>query len=306
MEVRASQIAALLGGDLVGEDLLIKGLCTLDCPQPNRMGFINRDSAALFEQVGDQLESLFLIPTDSEQPFKPPHIRTPNPRGAFARATSLFATKPEPGISPLAFVHPTATVDPTASIAHGASIGALCVIGPETEVRPNAVIGPRVQTGRGCVIHSGATVGGEGFGIDTDENGNNIRLPHLGGVILGDFVEVGCQATVCAGTIDPTVVENYSKIDDHVHVAHNVLMGPNCVITAHAEISGSVKMGAGVWLGPNASILEGIRVGADTMLGIGAVAIRDLEPNSVYVGSPARRIRARYESPPNAKDGGDQ
>ncbi|HWU13978.1 MAG TPA: hypothetical protein VN157_08210 [Caulobacter sp.] len=301
MTVHASDVAALLGAELVGEDRRIKGPCTLDRPLPDHIGFIGRDSASLFERVAGQTQSLFLIPTDADVTFAPPHIRVPNPRGAFARAMSLFVVKPEAGISATAYVHPTATVDPTASIGPGVAIGPFSVVGPETEIRANAVIGPRVRMGRGCLIKSGAFVGDEGLGIDTDENGNNIRLPHLGGVVLGDYVEVGCAATVCAGTIEPTTVDDYSKIDDHVHVAHNVVMGKNCILTAHAEVSGSVVIGAGVWLAPNASIVEGVTIGADTMLGIGAVAIGDLEPNSIYVGSPARRIRTRYENPPNAQ-----
>ncbi|KQY35283.1 hypothetical protein ASD21_10845 [Caulobacter sp. Root1455] len=301
MKVHASNIATLLGAELVGEDRPIKGPCTLDRPLPDHLGFINRDSAALFERVAGHTQTLFLIPSAADVTFAPPHIRMPNPRGAFARATSLFVFKPEAGISPTAYVHPTATIDPTASIGPGAAVGAFSIVGADTEVRANAVIGPRVRIGRGCLIKSGAVVGDEGFGVDTDENGNNIRLPHLGGVVLGDFVEVGGQTTVCAGTIEPTVVGDYCKFDDHVHVAHNVVMGKNCILTAHAELSGSVKLGAGVWLSPNVSIAEGIKIGDDTMLGIGAVAIRDLEPNSIYVGSPARRIRARYENPPNAQ-----
>jgi UDP-3-O-[3-hydroxymyristoyl] glucosamine N-acyltransferase len=104
-------------------------------------------------------------------------------------------------------------------------------------------------------------------------------------------VEVGNFTTVCSGTITPTVVGDYTKIDDHVHVAHNCRIGRNVVITACAELSGSITMEDDVWIGPNASLIQGISVGKNALIGIGAVVTKSVPANEVQFGNPARRFR---------------
>jgi acetyltransferase-like isoleucine patch superfamily enzyme len=133
---------------------------------------------------------------------------------------------------------------------------------------------------------------------DEDDDGNNIRLPHLGGVIIGNYVEIGSLTTVCSGTIEPTRISNHCKIDDHVHIAHNIVMDDNCIIVACAEISGSVHLEPGVWVGPNSATVEGLTLAADTLLGVGAVVTRSTEPNGIYAGNPAKRLRDRFANPP--------
>src|SRR5262249_50286490 len=210
----------------------------------------------------------------------------------FARVVNEFFTnKRLPGISLRASVHPTANIAPNVTIGDFATIGPHAIIGEGTEIRSGVVIGPRVKIGRNCLIKSNSVVGQEGFGIDKDEAQNNLRLPHLGSVAIGDYVEIGALNTVCSGTLDPTTVGDYVKTDDHVHIAHNVQIGRNCILTACAEISGSVCIGEGTWLGPNCSIINNIEIGVDVLIGIGSVVTKSLPDRVVAAGCPARIIR---------------
>lgn len=112
------------------------------------------------------------------------------------------------------------------------------VVGAETVIENNVVVGAGVEIGARCVVKSGAVIGEDGFGFERDELGRPIRLIHLGSVVIGDDVEIGSLATVCRGTLGNTVIEDFAKIDDHVHIAHNVVVRTAALITACAEVSG--------------------------------------------------------------------
>lgn len=214
-----------------------------------------------------------------------------NPRSAFAQIVrDYFAPAPVPGVSATAVVHPTARIAASASVGNFSVIGPHVVIGERVEIRHHVVIGDRVSIGTGALIKSHAVIGEEGFGIDKDPDGNNVRLPHLGSVVLGEFVEVGNFTTVCSGTLSPSIIGDFSKIDDHVHVAHNVRMGKNVIVTACAEISGSVTVEDDVWIGPNASIIQGLTLGARSLVGMGSVVVRSVPADEVHFGSPAKRM----------------
>ncbi|MGO3146348.1 MAG: LpxD N-terminal domain-containing protein [Leucobacter sp.] len=218
-------------------------------------------------------------------------IQVNNPRADFARVLRhFFDTRPEPGIAASSRVHPTADVHPTAYIGEFTVIRSGAVIGAHSEIRDHVVIARNVRIGEHALIKSHAVVGEEGFGMEKDEAGNNFRIPHLGAVKIGDHAEVGCFTTVCAGTVSPTVVGDYTKIDDHVHVAHNCRIERNVIITACAEVSGSVVLEDEVWLGPNSSIIQGVTLGRGALLGIGAVAVKSVPADAIHVGNPAKPL----------------
>lgn len=221
-------------------------------------------------------------------------IPTVNPRAAFAQASARYFSPPVlAGVAETARVHPTARIDPSASIGEFTVIRENVVIGAGTEIRDHVVIGRNVTIGDSTLVKSHAVIGEEGFGIEKDASGNNFRIPHLGSVRIGNSVEVGCFTTVCSGTISPTVIGDYSKIDDHVHISHNCRLGRNVIVTACAEVSGSVVLDDEVWLGPNSSIIQGVTLGKGALLGIGAVALKSIAADEVRVGNPARQIPSR-------------
>jgi UDP-3-O-[3-hydroxymyristoyl] glucosamine N-acyltransferase len=251
---------------------------------------------ALSRDKADQLDALdgafVLLSVDEEILPNCAWARVEDPRFAFAYLLSrLFPASPEAGISSSADVHPEARVHA------GAYIGDLCTLEAGVEVgEGTAILGPatirgNVSIGRHCLIKSYASIGEPGFGIARDEQGNNFRIPHIGGVTIGDHVELGSFSTVCAGTIVPTVVDDYVKVDDHVDIAHNVTRGANTLETGGAAISGSVSIGEDVWVGVNSSIKDGVTIGDRAFIGIGTVVIRDVEPDTVVAGVPARVLR---------------
>jgi len=293
-KITASQIAEFLEASLLGIDRQVVAVAPIGDPAEGALTFVldpvkHVDATARALATG----SVVLLPSWAQIPevANASMIVVDNPRAAYAAAAgAFFAPRVEPGIHPTAIVDTSAFVADSAHIGPYAIIGAGCSIGERVEIRAHVVLGRDVVIGEGSLIKSNAVIGEEGFGFDRDPDGNNIRLPHLGSVVLGKHTEVGCFTTVCSGTISPTRVGNYTKIDDHVHIAHNVQLGSNVTITGCAEISGSVVVGDGAWFGPNSSVLEGLTIGTNSVIGIGAVVRRSVPDEEVYFGNPARKL----------------
>lgn len=182
-------------------------------------------------------------------------------------------------------------IDKTVELGIACAIGNGVQIGAHTIIGNHVTIGPGVHIGERCVIKSGAVIGEDGFGFERDESGLPIRLVHLGSVVIGHDVEVGSVTTVCRGTLGNTVLEDYVKVDDHVHIAHNVILRRAAMVIACAEISGGVEVGEGAWVGPNASVIQQRKLGRDSLIGIAANVLEDVSDGTVVVGNPARILR---------------
>ena len=170
---------------------------------------------------------------------------------------------------------------PQAFIDHNVTIGNNCTIYPGARIRKNVTIGDY------SIIRENSVIGSQGFGVEKKQNNENIKIPHLGGVVIGEHVEIGALTTIVSGTINPTIIEDYVKIDDHVHLAHNCIVKKNCIITACSEISGSVIINSNSWLGPNCSIMQKVTLGENSIVGLGAVVTKSFESDSVLIGNPA-------------------
>ncbi len=164
-------------------------------------------------------------------------------------------------------------------------------IGAGTMIFPGAIVGPRVTIGRNALIKPNAVIGMWGFGIHVDANRTNVHLPHVGGVMIGDDVEIGSVTTVCSGTVHATFVGDNVKMDDHVHVAHNVRIGRGAQITACAEISGSAVIDDHSFLAPNCSIANNAVIGSGSIVGLGSAVLKDVPARKLVVGNPSRIVR---------------
>lgn len=182
-------------------------------------------------------------------------------------------------------IHPSVRIGANAVIANGVRIGADTIIGH------NVVIGREVVIGDRCNIKSCAVIGEEGFGFERDEHGIAVRLPHIGTVLIGNDVEIGSLTTVCRGTLDNTIICDGVKIDDHVHIAHNIRVDEHAFIIACAEISGGVSIGKRAWIAPGSSILNQLSIGDDAVVGLGAVVVKSVESGVTVVGNPARPLK---------------
>jgi len=159
-------------------------------------------------------------------------------------------------------------------------------------IQPGVSVGRNVSIGANSYIKSGAVIGSSGFGSFTNSLGENEHFPHIGGVVIGDNVEIGCQSTVAGGTLEPTVISSNVHIDDHVHVAHNCKLGENSVLTANVTLSGSTNIGKNCWLGVSTSIRDGVSICDNVFLGMGSLVLKDLDKPGQYFGSPARLIKS--------------
>jgi len=211
-------------------------------------------------------------------------VHTTRPRLQMARLSRLFATATQDFdetprnviIGAGAKVHPRAFVSSDVEI------------GEDTIIHANVTIYRNVKIGRRCIVHSGAVLGTEGYGYEQDEDGSYFRIAHLGGVVLGDDVEIGANACVDRGTLGNTVIADGAKVDNLVHVAHNVRIGKNAMVIANAMLGGSSVVGEGAWIAPSATIREGRRIGDRAVVGLGSVVVRDVEPGVTVMGVPAK------------------
>jgi UDP-3-O-[3-hydroxymyristoyl] glucosamine N-acyltransferase len=238
-----------------------------------------------------------------------------HPRLAFARAAAFLAQAEVR----TAGVHPTATVAPTARLADGVTveeraviragvaigagsiIGAGCVIGPDVKIGrdcriyPNVTIYPDTTLGDRVTIHAGAVLGSDGFGYVRDpESGRYEKFPQIGRLVIEDDVEIGANATVDRGALDVTRIRRGTKIDNLVHVGHNVDVGADVVIAAQTGISGSSVVENGVVIGGQVGIADHVRIEAGAILGAqsGVPSKKIIRGRGVvFWGTPARPIK---------------
>lgn len=282
IEVSTRSLATFLGREVVGDDLAIRCVTPLSALVERGLCFSKRPLEVPLQ------ERATVICADTANAGVASVIVSPNPRLDFARALAWIDDNggiARPTRQPV--IHPTAIVGSNVVIGDGATIGA------HTTVHHNVVIGGGVSIGECCVVKSCAVIGEDGFGFERDEDGIPIRLVHLGGVRIGDHVEIGSHTTVCRGTLGDTVLEDHVKVDDHVHIAHNVRLRRGAMVIACAEVSGGVDVGEGAWIGPNASIIQQRKIGQGALVGIAANVIRDVEAGAIVAGNPAKVMSPR-------------
>lgn len=234
-------------------------------------------------------------------------IRVDDPQLAFGRLVRLF--HPERDVPE--GIAPTAVVGRGARLGDGVSVGAYAVVeseadigdgtrvGPHAYVQSGAVVGENCVLGPGCSIlspvrmgdrvevHTGARIGTEGYGYARDGEAS-VKIPQVGACVIGDEVEIGANATIDRGALDDTTVGARTKIDNLVHVAHNVQIGEDCMIVAQVGIAGSVEVGDRVQLGGQAGIAGHLSIGDDAKVGGQAGVIGDVPEGATYSGYPAR------------------
>ncbi len=188
----------------------------------------------------------------------------------------------------------TAKVD-SKKIGINCTIGDYSIISKDTEIGDNVVIGNNVVTigkvyiGDFCKIQSGAIIGETGFGYYKLPNGHYKQVPHLGGVVLGDYVEIGANTCIDRGTMGNTVIGSHSKIDNLVHIGHNVVVGEDCMVIAGVVLCGSCELKDNVYVAPGAIIRNQIIVEEGTVVGMQSLVTKNTEPRSTVMGVPARK-----------------
>ena len=162
-----------------------------------------------------------------------------------------------------------------------------CVIGENCRLVGNIYVFSNTEIGNGVVIKPGAVIGGQGFGFVSD-GGRQLLFPHIGGVIVEDEVRIGSCACVDRGALGNTILRQGCRIDNLVHIAHNVVVGRNSLVIANAMVAGSVTIGDDSWVSPSASILDGISIGNNAMIGLASCVLKSVPDNTVVYGVPAK------------------
>ena len=225
-------------------------------------------------------------------------VRTRHPKLAFTRAVNEFFPQlldsawPRQGGAPIAM---DATIAADARLAAGVVIGPDVTIGARTSIGPNTCVA-HCRIGSDVTIGANCSIGLPGFGYEKDDEGRWWRFPHIGRVVIEDGVEIGSNTCIDRGALGETRIGGGAKIDNLVHIAHNVVVGRNAVVIANSMIGGSATIGDGVWVAPSVSILNQVAVGARSTLGMGAVVLKPVDANAVVVGNPAKPLEKKAQS----------
>jgi UDP-3-O-[3-hydroxymyristoyl] glucosamine N-acyltransferase len=216
-----------------------------------------------------------------------------HPRFEILRVLKQFWIEPEWDFDPAH--NPCIHAD--AKIADGVRIGPFTVIGPDVVIGAGSRIGSNcriehAEIGRSVSIANNVVIGGVGFGYEDDPETKEVVLfPHIGGVLIGDRVDIGNNTCVDRGSIGDTIIGDDSKIDNLVHIAHNVRMGRRCKVIALAIVGGSVVLLDDVWIAPAAAIRDWRTIGKGAIVGLGAVVTKNVADGDVMVGNPAKPIK---------------
>ena len=147
--------------------------------------------------------------------------------------------------------------------------------------------------GENCIVHPMCSIGAPALGVERDELNQLHDFPHIGCVRIGNGVVIDSLVTICRGSLDDTIVGDHCRIDNHVHIAHNCRIGPNCIMTAGATLGGSVTIGHDCWLGLNCTIMNGLEIADHVIVGQGANVVRDIkDEGDIFAGNPARSIKS--------------
>jgi UDP-3-O-[3-hydroxymyristoyl] glucosamine N-acyltransferase LpxD len=218
------------------------------------------------------------------------HVLTTSPKLAICRLAEVFFPESVrtqwPSIADGA-VAPGADVHPSAVLAHGVVIAADVRIGAGCEIGPNSCIA-NADLADGVSIGANCSIGLSGFGYEQGPDGRWHPFPHVGRVRFETGVRVGSNTCIDRGALGDTVVRSSARIDNLVHVAHNVDIGEDAVVIAHAMLGGSVAVGARAWVAPSACVKNQLLIGEGAVIGLGAVVIKDVPKDTTVIGNPAK------------------
>jgi UDP-3-O-[3-hydroxymyristoyl] glucosamine N-acyltransferase len=303
-----AQLAEIVGGQVVGDaSLPITGFAPADAAQAGHLTFA--ESPAYLTAAEASHASAVLVPASFSSASKV-LIRVANPRVAMARLLPHFfpPVPPPAGIDPSSTIAPSAQIDPTASIGPGCvigdrvRIGARCVLrggnhlgadtrlGEDVELFAHVVLYPRTQVGNRVAIHASTVIGSDGYGYVLDE-GKHRKVLHLGNVVIHDDVEIGANAAIDRGALGSTIIGQGTKIDNLVHVAHNVVMGRHCLILGQVGFAGSTRLGDYCVIAAQAGIAGHLKLGPQATVGAKSGVMRDVGERETVLGIPAQPDR---------------
>ena len=286
-----AEIGSFLGLEYKGDaDIIIHRVNEIQNAQKNEITFIGNNKYKKYLKVTKA--SVVIVKKELEDQFDN-LIISDDPQASMAKISHLFLSnrgllKKE--------IHPEAVIDPTAKVGKNCNIGANSVIGREVEIGDNVIIYSNVtvydnvEIKDNCIIHAGTVIGSDGFGFTFDENKFN-KIPQLGKVIIGKDVEIGANCCIDRGSIGNTIIGEGTKIDNHVHIAHNVKIGKHCAFAGQVGIAGGAVIGDYCVFGGKSAINGHIHIGNNVKIAAMTGVSKDIKDGMIVSGIPAIPIR---------------
>jgi UDP-3-O-[3-hydroxymyristoyl] glucosamine N-acyltransferase len=304
MTFTATRIAELLRGEVLGDGRIpLSGFATAENACAGDLTFAESET---FFAAAELSQASAILVSGAFSSASKVLIRVPNARIATAQILPFFFPPDEPpnGIHPSAVIHPKAKVDPTANIGPhcvvgpGARLGARgllmggnhlgrdCQLGDDVCLFPNVVVYARSRIGHRVTIHAGTVIGSDGYGYVLDR-GQHRKILHAGNVVLHDDVEIGANAAIDRGALGSTVIGQGTKIDNLVHIAHNVVIGRHCLILGQVGFGGSTHVGDYTVVASQAGVADHLEIGAQVVIAAKAGVMRNIPDGLKVLGIPA-------------------
>jgi UDP-3-O-[3-hydroxymyristoyl] glucosamine N-acyltransferase len=279
-----AQIANRLGGRVAGpQEVLIHQVGSLERAGPGQIAFLS--NSRFRAQLAGTGASAVVLAADAENLTALPRIVCGDPYSYIARVSQLF----NPRITQAVGVHPSASVAPSARLGERVSIGPGCAVGEgvtlgdDSCLYPNVVVYPGCRIGARAIIHSGAVIGADGFGIAHDE-GRWEKIPQIGAVRIGDDVEIGANTTIDRGAMDDTVIGDGVKLDNQIQIGHNCRVGAHTAMAGCVAVAGSADIGSHCTIGAGALILGHLSICDHAHVSADTVISRSIRKPGTYTG----------------------
>ena len=307
-----SKLADLVKGKIVGDPtMVITGVSEIQNGRESTITFLGNIKYKKYLPTTGA--SAVVVPEESLLDNKPGIVHH-NPQLAIAKILGEFTSKLRytSGVNETAYVDSKAKIGKNVTIGPFSVIEAGVIIGDDSNIGSHTVIGQKTSIGKNCkifsnihiyhgtnigdnaIIHSGTVIGSDGFGFVTDQDINH-KIPQNGYVIIGNDVEIGANCAIDRGTIGDTIIEDQCKLDNHVHLAHNVRLGKGCLLTAAVTIAGSVEVGEFCIFAGHVGVAPHVKIGARSVLAAKTGVSKSLTGGKVYAGMPAREIREQHK-----------
>ena len=307
MEFTAKQIAAFIGGEIVGdENATVCTFAKIEEGTTGALSFLANPKYASY--IYETQSSLVLVNNDfePERPIQATLIKTANAYESLAKLMALYeSVKPKKrGISTMASVAASATIGENVYIGPFVCIGEKAIIGDNTIIEANTSVGDNAivgndcilynnvtlyhdcKVGNRCILHAGSVVGADGFGFAPGANGYE-KIPQIGIAILEDDVEIGANTCIDRATMGATIIKRGVKLDNMVQVAHNVVIDEHTVMAAQCGVAGSTKVGSWCMVGGQAGISGHIKIGNQVKVGGHSGVTNSVKDGKAVMGYPA-------------------
>ncbi len=310
MSTSLGELAVKFGIELVGDPAAkVSRVATLANADSQSLSFFA--NKAYREQLRQTSAAAVLVHPDDAKDCPVNALLADDPYLAYARIADLLCPYPDlvPGIHASAVVSPSASVPDSAEISANAVIGDDCVIGNRVYIGAGVIVGPRcsigddsklnanatlvqdVRMGQRCIVHPGAVIGSDGFG-NALSDGGWVKVPQVGGVRIGNDVEIGSNTTIDRGAIDDTVIGDGVRLDNLIQIAHNVEVGDHTAMAAFTGISGSTIIGKRCMFAGRAGVVGHITICDDVVVGGATMISKDIREPGFYTASfPAEKAR---------------